>query len=222
MPSRARFSKLLGFCFGSSNISRSKLWGWRRVVIWITFPIHIGRTLHTVPSPMLVEQSMMLYQKQCEVIWEMAEKSDCVIVGRCADHILREHHPFRFFVCAIGHRGRAAVVIDAKWVRTRTAGKINRTHTTRLDSCLGGWISFRWFTLWVQRGQKDISSGIRAPSGDSFSTPSQRLHQVQNILIPLSWVDLGTPLDDPAHPSLCQLSGGVLPGGHYVHQHHRE
>lgn len=57
---------------------------------------------------------MMLYQKQCEVIWEMAEKSDCVIVGRCADHILREHHPFRFFVCAIGHRGRAAVVIDAK------------------------------------------------------------------------------------------------------------
>lgn len=58
----------------------------------ISFPIHIGRTLHTVPSPML-EQSTLLYQKQCEVIREMAEKSNCVIVGRCADHILREQHP---------------------------------------------------------------------------------------------------------------------------------
>ena len=65
----------------------------------ISFPIHIGRTLHTVPSPML-EQSTLLYHKQCEVIREMAEKSNCVIVGRCADHILRERHPFRFFVYA--------------------------------------------------------------------------------------------------------------------------
>ena len=65
----------------------------------ISFPIHIGRTLHTVPSPML-EQSTLLYQKQCEVIREMTEKSNCVIVGRCVDHILRERHPFRFFVYA--------------------------------------------------------------------------------------------------------------------------
>ena len=28
----------------------------------------------------------------------MAEKSDCVIVGRCADYILREKNPFRLFV----------------------------------------------------------------------------------------------------------------------------
>ena len=30
----------------------------------------------------------------------MAEKSDCVIVGRCADYILRDYNPFRIFVYA--------------------------------------------------------------------------------------------------------------------------
>lgn len=65
----------------------------------VSFPIHVGRTLHMMSNPML-EQSTMLYQKQCEVIREMAKKSDCVIVGRCADYILREHDPFRIFVYA--------------------------------------------------------------------------------------------------------------------------
>lgn len=30
----------------------------------------------------------------------MAEKSDCVIVGRCADYILREMNPYRIFLYA--------------------------------------------------------------------------------------------------------------------------
>ena len=64
-----------------------------------SFPIHVGRTFHMVANPML-EQSKLLYQKQCEVLREMAERSDCVIVGRCADYILRDHRPFRIFVYA--------------------------------------------------------------------------------------------------------------------------
>ena len=35
-----------------------------------------------------------------EIISQIAEKSDCVIVGRSADYILREKHPFRLFVYA--------------------------------------------------------------------------------------------------------------------------
>ena len=31
---------------------------------------------------------------------EMAQKSDCVIVGRCGDYILRDFEPFRIFVYA--------------------------------------------------------------------------------------------------------------------------
>lgn len=65
----------------------------------ISFPIHTGRTFHVSANP-LFEQSKLVFQKQCEIIRNMAEKSDCVIVGRCADYILRDHHPFRIFVYA--------------------------------------------------------------------------------------------------------------------------
>ncbi len=48
-----------------------------------------------------------IYREQTNVIVEMAEKSDCVIVGRCADDILKEHHPLRLFVYAeMEHRLR--------------------------------------------------------------------------------------------------------------------
>lgn len=32
-----------------------------------------------------------IYLAQCQVIQDMAEKSSCVIVGRCADHVLADH-----------------------------------------------------------------------------------------------------------------------------------
>lgn len=65
----------------------------------LAFPIHIGRTFYTAGNP-VIEQSRMIYQKQCEVIRQMAEKSDCVIVGRCADYILQESRPYRIFLYA--------------------------------------------------------------------------------------------------------------------------
>ena len=43
---------------------------------------------------------MAVYQEQSRIIEEMAQRSDCVIVGRCGDYILREYHPFRIFVYA--------------------------------------------------------------------------------------------------------------------------
>ena len=43
---------------------------------------------------------MTIYQEQARIITEMADRSDCVIVGRCADHILKEHRPFRIFIYA--------------------------------------------------------------------------------------------------------------------------
>ena len=64
-----------------------------------SFPIHIGRTFYPAPNPAW-EQHMTVYQEQSRIIREMAEKSDCVIVGRCADYILREKKPLRLFVYA--------------------------------------------------------------------------------------------------------------------------
>lgn len=64
-----------------------------------SFPIHIGRSFHPTTNPAF-EQTMSIYQEQARIISEMADKSDCVIVGRCADYILREKKPFRIFVYA--------------------------------------------------------------------------------------------------------------------------
>ena len=63
------------------------------------FPITIGQTFSVLPNYQ-AEYSTQLLQKQTALIKELATKSDCVIVGRCADYILREKKPLRLFVYA--------------------------------------------------------------------------------------------------------------------------
>lgn len=69
----------------------------------VFFPITIGRTLHhvhPVGSDYMLRQYTAVYTEQANVLREMAEKSNCIIVGRCADYILKEQKPFRLFVYA--------------------------------------------------------------------------------------------------------------------------
>jgi cytidylate kinase len=70
----------------------------------VFFPITIGRTLHHVPHTVgtdyMLKQYTSVYTEQANVLREMAEKSDCIIVGRCADYILKKHDPLRIFVYA--------------------------------------------------------------------------------------------------------------------------
>lgn len=63
------------------------------------FPITIGQTFSVLPNYQ-AEYSTQLLQKQTALIKELATKSDCVIVGRNADIILREQDPLRLFVHA--------------------------------------------------------------------------------------------------------------------------
>ncbi|MBQ7543389.1 MAG: cytidylate kinase-like family protein [Synergistaceae bacterium] len=60
----------------------------------IPFPIHTGRTFWAA----VPDYDHAVQQEQHRIIRETAEKSDCVIVGRGADYILREYSPFRLFV----------------------------------------------------------------------------------------------------------------------------
>ena len=64
------------------------------------FPIHVGRSFALPIVSPVWEQGQAIFQEQHSIIREMAQKSDCVIVGRCADYILRELHPLRVFVYA--------------------------------------------------------------------------------------------------------------------------
>ena len=65
----------------------------------VFFPITVGRTFYPQVDPAM-DINNAIYLEQSNIIREIAEKSDCVIVGRCADFILREQKPFRVFVYA--------------------------------------------------------------------------------------------------------------------------
>ncbi len=60
----------------------------------IPFPIHTGRTFWAV----IPDYGQDVQKEQHTIIHELAEKSDCVIVGRGADYILRDSNPYRIFV----------------------------------------------------------------------------------------------------------------------------
>lgn len=63
------------------------------------FPIRYGNSFSLGPDPS-VSMAMDVYKTQSEVLKSMASKSDCVIIGRAADYILREYKPFSIFVYA--------------------------------------------------------------------------------------------------------------------------
>ena len=69
------------------------------------FPISIGQSLN-LNVDFQIHQMQQIVKAQTDVIREMALKSDCVIVGRCADYILKELRDegkielFRLFVYA--------------------------------------------------------------------------------------------------------------------------
>ncbi len=60
-------------------------------------PITIGHSLY---PDMTFQIQQSVYIEQSNIIKEMAAASDCIIVGRCADYILRDIKPFRIFVYA--------------------------------------------------------------------------------------------------------------------------
>ena len=62
-------------------------------------PITTARTFG-IPTNYTLENRLSIYKQESEIIREMAEKSDCIIVGRCADYVLQDLNPFRLFVYA--------------------------------------------------------------------------------------------------------------------------
>lgn len=91
-----------------------------------TYPIHVGRTFMSINTVQVME-SGALYAEQCKLLKEFAERSDCVIVGRCADHILKEYSPYKIFVYAD---------VESKIKRCRTY----ETDTTKTDKELRKYI----------------------------------------------------------------------------------
>lgn len=75
-------------------------------------PITTARTFH-IPTQHAVTKNLSFYMEESRIIRETAEKSACVIVGRCGDYVLRHLNPVRVFVYAD---------IEAKIARCRAKG----------------------------------------------------------------------------------------------------
>ena len=63
------------------------------------YPITVGHTMSAADSYYLRRQQS-IFSAQSELLKELAQKSNCVIVGRCAGHILKDFSPYRVFVYA--------------------------------------------------------------------------------------------------------------------------
>ena len=67
------------------------------------FPVSVGNRFYLTSEPTsepTFYPDLSIYAKQHELLHELSRKSDCVIVGRCADHVLRERKPVRIFAYA--------------------------------------------------------------------------------------------------------------------------
>ena len=68
---------------------------------YMPYPIHAGMSFHTAYYAYTeFDRSFAVFAEQHNIIKELAEKSDCIIVGRCADYVLKGKAPFRIFVFA--------------------------------------------------------------------------------------------------------------------------
>ena len=61
-------------------------------------PIHFGRTF-SYSGPMMTNATN-LFVEQHKILRELAAQGNCIIVGRAANAILEEYHPFNLFVHA--------------------------------------------------------------------------------------------------------------------------
>lgn len=63
------------------------------------FPNTIGRSFHSSINPQITLNAK-IYGEQHNIIKELAKESDCVLIGRCSDYILRDYNPLRIFIYA--------------------------------------------------------------------------------------------------------------------------
>ena len=120
----------------------------------MSFPISIGRSFYPMTDPLL-DQNQAIFREQHQIIRGMADKSDCVIVGRCGDYILRDLNPYRIFVYAD---------MDAKIARCRERGKEDpplsdkelKQKITKMDKGRAKYYEFYTGQKWGDRLNYDV------------------------------------------------------------------
>ena len=69
------------------------------ICIEAAYPMTIGHRLAMMPVTVM-DQPIRVAVAQRQLLEKFAQQGDCVIVGRCADVILKDYHPLNLFVYA--------------------------------------------------------------------------------------------------------------------------
>lgn len=117
-------------------------------------PIHVGMSFFHAPDPAF-KQSIAVFTEQHNLLREMAEKSDCVIVGRCADFILRESKPFRIFVYA-DQQSKLKRCMERLPESDKTSEKEMKRKMNEIDRSRAEYYSFFGDGKWGDRGTYDL------------------------------------------------------------------
>ena len=63
------------------------------------YPLTVGRRFTMTQHP-ITKQAVTIANEQQKIIENFAKQEDCIIIGRCADIILKDYFPFNIFVYA--------------------------------------------------------------------------------------------------------------------------
>lgn len=133
-------------------------------------PITIAHSF-VVSSDFQIQQMKDLYRSQTKSIRELAQEDDCVIIGRCADYILRDMKPCRIFVHASIdsrikrcmsrlHENEVGVTEQEMRRRILTIDKERATYYN--DFTFQKWGDKRYYDLCINVTDRDISSCAQA------------------------------------------------------------
>ena len=118
------------------------------------FPITVSHTFSVVQYSH-INYTNQIYEAQNEAIKELAERSDCVIVGRCADYILREKNPFRIFVYA-DMESKTARCIEKGEAGEDFSEKALRRKIRNIDRRRAGYYEFFTGLKWGDKENYDL------------------------------------------------------------------
>ncbi len=132
---------------------------------WHDFPVTFGGTIHSTAYLQASKIDLLIQQKK--VIESIATLGkNCVIIGRNADAILKEYHPFNIFVCADVeakiHRCRARARADEHLTDrelVRKMKEIDKARSRTRDFLTGSeWGQCESYHLTVNTGDWDLKA----------------------------------------------------------------
>lgn len=133
------------------------------------YPITVGQSI-TYFDNYAFSQVRSVYQAQDKILKDLAQKSDCVIVGRCADYILRECDPYRIFVYAdMDSRVKRCLARSndsekpSEKELVRSIKKIDRDRAKYYEFYTGQtWGDKRYYDLCINTTDTDIKEAVDA------------------------------------------------------------